>query len=59
MGNMINKEVEPFRVSAFVNGEFAEVSQEDLKGHWSVLFLYTADNTNVCPTKHGALAEHY
>ena len=59
MGNMINKEVEPFRVSAFVNGEFAEVSQEDLKGHWSVLFFYPADLTFVCPTELGALAEPY
>ena len=33
MENMINREVEAFEVSAFANGEFTTVSQEDLKGH--------------------------
>ena len=59
MGNMINKRVEDFCVSAFVKGEFAEVSQEDLQGHWSVLFFYPADFTFVCPTELGDLADHY
>lgn len=59
MGNLINKQVEPFQVSAFSNGEFIEVSEKDLQGHWSVLFFYPADFTFVCPTELGDLAEHY
>ena len=59
MGNMINKQVEPFQVSAFSNGEFIEVSEKDLQGHWAVLFFYPADFTFVCPTELGDLAEHY
>ena len=39
MENMINKQVEAFQVSAFCKGEFLDVTQEDLKGHWSVLFF--------------------
>ena len=59
MENLINKQIESFKVSAFCKGEFVEITQEDLKGHWSVLFFYTADFTFVCPTELGDLAEHY
>ena len=59
MENMINKQVEEFQVSAFCKGEFLDVTQEDLKGHWSILFFYPADFTFVCPTELGDLADHY
>lgn len=59
MEHMINRKVEEFHVSAYAKGDFIEVSQEDLMGHWSVLFFYPADFTFVCPTELGDLAEHY
>jgi len=57
--SLINTEVKPFRATAFQNGKFVEVSQEDLKGKWSVVFFYPADFTFVCPTELGDLADNY
>ncbi len=45
--SLINTEVLPFTATAFQNGEFVEVSQDDLKGKWSVVFFYPADFTFV------------
>lgn len=59
MEHMINRKIEEFHVSAYTKGDFIEVSQEDLMGHWSVLFFYPADFTFVCPTELGDLADHY
>ena len=47
MEHMINRKIEEFHVSAYTKGDFIEVSQEDLMGHWSVLFFYPADFTFV------------
>lgn len=59
MGNLINKELEEFRVQAFQKGEFREITQNDLLGHWSVLFFYPADFTFVCPTELSDLMDYY
>lgn len=59
MEHMINRQIENFRVSAFHRGAFTKVTQEEVKGHWSVLFFYPADFSFVCPTELGDLAEHY
>lgn len=59
MGNLINKEVEDFKVQAFHNGEFKEITKADIMGHWSVFFFYPADFTFVCPTELGDLADFY
>lgn len=59
MEHMINRKIEEFHVSAYTKGEFTEVSQEDLMGHWSVLFFYPADFTFVCPTELEDLADKY
>lgn len=56
---LISTEVKPFTATAFRNGEFAEVSDKDLRGTWSVVFFYPADFTFVCPTELGDLADHY
>lgn len=56
---LINTEVKPFNATAFHNGSFVEVSDEDLRGKWSVVFFYPADFTFVCPTELGDLAELY
>lgn len=56
---LINTEVLPFNATAFHNGKFVEVSNETLKGKWSVVFFYPADFTFVCPTELGDLADNY
>ena len=41
--SLINTEVKPFKAQAFLNGQFIEVTEADLKGKWSVFFVYPAD----------------
>lgn len=57
--SLLNTKVLPFKTEAFVNGRFVTVTEESLKGHWSVIFFYPADFTFVCPTELEDLAEHY
>jgi peroxiredoxin len=57
--SLINTEVLPFKATAYKNGEFVEVTNNDLKGKWSVVFFYPADFTFVCPTELGDLADNY
>lgn len=57
--SLINTEVKPFKATAYQNGQFIEVSEQDFKGKWSVVFFYPADFTFVCPTELGDLADHY
>lgn len=57
--SLIGKKVQDFKVQAYHNGGFKEVSSEDLKGQWSVFFFYPADFTFVCPTELGDLADNY
>jgi len=59
MASIINTQIKPFNATAFHNGEFISVSDEDVKGKWSVFFFYPADFTFVCPTELGDLADHY
>ena len=56
---IINSIIKPFKAQAYRNGEFVKVTNEDLKGKWSVIFFYPADFTFVCPTELGDLADHY
>ena len=49
--SLIGKEVKPFTADAYRNGEFIKVTQEDLKGKWSIVFFYPADFSAVCPTE--------
>ena len=46
-----------FKTQAVVNGEFKEVSLEDYKGKYLVLFFYPLDFTFVCPTEIIAFSE--
>ena len=57
--SLINKKVSDFSVQAYHNGEFKEVTLDSMKGHWSVVVLYPADFTFVCPTELGDLADNY
>ena len=56
---LINSEITPFSATAFHDGAFVDVTDEDLKGTWSVVFFYPADFTFVCPTELGDLADNY
>lgn len=57
--SLINTEIKPFKAMAYHNGEFIEVTEETLKGKWSVFVFYPADFTFVCPTELEDLAEQY
>lgn len=59
MKPLINTKVPEFKVQAFHDGKFKTVTQEDLRGKWSVFFFYPADFTFVCPTELGDLADKY
>jgi peroxiredoxin (alkyl hydroperoxide reductase subunit C) len=59
MQSLINTEIKPFNATAFHAGKFVPVSDENLKGKWSVVFFYPADFTFVCPTELGDLADNY
>ena len=49
---IINSQLPEFKVNAYRKDKgFFEVSNEDLKGKWSVLFFYPGDFTFVCPTE--------
>jgi peroxiredoxin (alkyl hydroperoxide reductase subunit C) len=55
----INTPLKPFTATGYRNGEFVDVSSDDLAGRWAVLFFYPADFTFVCPTELGDLADQY
>ncbi len=57
--SLINSEVKPFKATAYHNGKFVPVTNENLKGKWSVFVFYPADFTFVCPTELGDLADNY
>lgn len=57
--SLINTQVVPFKVQAYHNGKFVEVTDADLRGHWSVFVFYPADFTFVCPTELEDLADLY
>ncbi|MDB5768365.1 MAG: ahpC [Collimonas fungivorans] len=57
--SLINTQVKPFSATALHNGKFVPVTQETLKGKWSVFVFYPADFTFVCPTELEDLADNY
>lgn len=57
--SLINTQIKPFNATAYHAGEFVPVSEETLKGRWSVFVFYPADFTFVCPTELEDLAENY
>ncbi|ALS58653.1 MULTISPECIES: alkyl hydroperoxide reductase subunit C [Pandoraea] len=56
---IINTQIKPFKATAYHNGDFTTVTEDTLKGKWSVVVFYPADFTFVCPTELGDLADHY
>ena len=57
--SLVNTQLKPFKATAFVNGKFVDVSDETVRGKWSVFVFYPADFTFVCPTELEDLADHY
>ena len=57
--SLINTKIKPFKATAFKDGKFIPVSDQDVLGKWAVFFFYPADFTFVCPTELGDVADHY
>lgn len=57
--SLVGTEVKPFQAKAYHNGQFIDVTEQDLKGKWSVICFYPADFTFVCPTELEDLQNHY
>lgn len=56
--SLINTPLPAFKAQAYQQGKFNEVTDQSLRGHWSVLVFYPADFTFVCPTELEDLADH-
>ena len=56
---IINSRIPDFKVQAYHQGAFKTVSNDTIKGKWSIFFFYPADFTFVCPTELGDLADRY
>ena len=59
MNTLINAKIPDFKAQAYHKNEFRTVTQNDLKGKWSIFFFYPADFTFVCPTELGDMADKY
>jgi peroxiredoxin (alkyl hydroperoxide reductase subunit C) len=57
--SLINTQVKPFKATAYHAGKFIDLSEESLKGKWSVFMFYPADFTFVCPTELEDLANNH
>ena len=57
--SIINSTVQPFKVQAFKAGKFMEVTEQSLKGKWSVLIFMPAAFTFNCPTEVEDAADNY
>jgi peroxiredoxin len=59
MNTLINTALPAFKMQAYHKNDFITVTDQNLKGKWSVLFFYPADFTFVCPTELGDMADKY
>ena len=57
--SLINTQVQPFKAQAFHNGKFIEVTNESMKGKWSVVIFMPAAFTFNCPTEVEDAADNY
>ncbi len=57
--SLVGKQIEEFKAQAYQKGEFIDVTDADLKGHWSVVMFYPADFSFVCPTELEDLQDQY
>ena len=59
MSTLINSKIPDFKAQAYHKDNFRTVTQNDLKGKWSIFFFYPANFTFVCPTELGDMADKY
>jgi peroxiredoxin len=57
--SLINTQVQPFKVNAFKTGKFIEITDQSLKGKWSVIVFMPAAFTFNCPTEVEDAADNY
>jgi peroxiredoxin (alkyl hydroperoxide reductase subunit C) len=57
--SLINTTVQPFKTTAFHDGKFVPVTDENMKGKWSVLIFMPAAFTFNCPTEVEDAADNY
>lgn len=57
--SLVGKQIEAFKAEAYLNGEFVTITDDTLKGHWSVVMFYPADFSFVCPTELSDLQDQY
>ncbi|HHW99861.1 MAG TPA: peroxiredoxin [Acholeplasmataceae bacterium] len=57
--SLVGTVIQPFTAQAYRQGKFITVTDEDLKGKWSVVCFYPADFTFVCPTELEDLQNEY
>ena len=55
----INSQIPAFKAQAFHNGKFVEVTDQTLKGKWSVFIFMPAAFTFNCPTEVEDAADNY
>jgi len=53
----IGQKAPEFKETAYIKGDFKDISLTDFKGKWVVLFFYPLDFTFVCPTELKAFAQ--
>ncbi|HEX7741576.1 MAG TPA: peroxiredoxin, partial [Sphingobium sp.] len=39
---LINTPIKPFKATAFKDGKFVDVTDENVKGKWAIFFFYPA-----------------
>ncbi|AKJ31098.1 alkyl hydroperoxide reductase subunit C [Caldimonas brevitalea] len=57
--SLINTPLQPFKATAFHNGKFVDITNESVKGKWSVFIFMPAAFTFNCPTEVEDAAENY
>lgn len=57
--SLINTQIPQFKATAFHNGKFVDVTNESVKGKWSVFIFMPAAFTFNCPTEVEDAAENY
>jgi peroxiredoxin len=57
--SIINSQIQPFKVQSFKSGKFNEITEQTLKGKWSVLIFMPAAFTFNCPTEVEDAADNY
>ena len=57
--SLINTQVKPFKATAYQNGKFIEVTDQSIRGKWSVFIFMPAAFTFNCPTEVEDAADNY